>query len=525
MKRTKYNDGVEVGASDLNNTESKKIEEIKYRHEFVHKGAIGLLVTAGAGSTVDIAEGVGYCANDERIEYSGEVGVSVTAGQYNYVTLVYVEIENSPKPHEYTGDSYNTKVSEGYTVSVLLESAYNSLSVPEKENRVICGIVKDSDIQTGRDLSAIPTSSSIGMNGVWVGKYSDNTEYGKGYFQFDVSTKSFRYKAPDDTTWGGWVVVTENWLDSDKYKLESGNIIYWVNIEVLYPILPVEDEEVDVNVRDLYVAPLIGSKEVSYETSTGSIVDNQHRGIHLFGTSFEGGPLENNPHGIHGKDFTGFQTDVYRHQDQMHCNGIISRDWFLTGESNALQPTFNEETGVVTIGELGENYYHINGVVFEEVDETFPYTFSTPDTGLWFLCLGADKKFHAFKNTYDAKNYIPIARAQFQDTVIPPTLWVSRLIMNMQFQYNQPGLDGRTTEEWYIANAGTGIINYSIVDSSSVFISTPGSGSSTGESDKIGTKFYPSTLGYGWHYETITITAAGAANSPQVINVNINIVA
>ena len=123
MKKALYHDGIEIHGDDLNNTEATKIEALKDRREFVKAGTIGLLVTAGAGNTVNISEGVGYCANGERIESAGETGVNVSPGQYNFITLIYKEVEGTPKPHEKTGDSYNTRVEESYEVSVLLKSA------------------------------------------------------------------------------------------------------------------------------------------------------------------------------------------------------------------------------------------------------------------------------------------------------------------------------------------------------------------------------------------------------------------
>jgi len=416
MKKALYHDGIEIHGDDLNNTEATKIEALKDRREFVKAGTIGLLVTAGAGNTVNISEGVGYCANGERIESAGETGVNVSPGQYNFITLIYKEVEGTPKPHEKTGDSYNTRVEESYEVSVLLKSAYNALSSENKNNRIVCGIEKDGTVQTGHDLSRIPISSAIDISGIWIGQYSEKTLDGIGYFEFDRTGMKIRYKAPSDS-WGVWKIITPSWIDSENIKLESNNTDYWTYVEVLSSLLPVENSDAEVNIRDLYKPPVEGDMELGYNTSTGSSVDRFHRSTHLIyppSVDENGAVKEKNPHGIHCKDLTGYRADIHRHQDLMHCNGIIAKEWFLTGESDVLKPVCDEATKKVTItNDLGSNdYYHINGVIFDDIDETFPWTYIFV-TGLWYVVLGPDKKFHVFKNSYNTKNYIPIVKVNY----------------------------------------------------------------------------------------------------------------
>ena len=528
MKRTKYQDGLEVDAGDLNNTESTKIEEIKYRREFVQSGAVGLLVTQGAGSTVDIGIGVGFCANGERIEVSSVVsGVSITPSQYNYITIIYREYETEPKPHEGTGVSYYTRVIDTpYAVEVLSESAYNNLSQENRDNRVLCGIYYDSThIQTSRDLSATPTSTPLDINGVWVGKYSNNTLYGKGTFQYDWNNKRMRYAAPGDS-WGNWVTFVSNWLDTDTYKLESDDTDYWVWVEVLYPILSVEDMLIEVDIRDLYKPEIVADMELGYETPTGGSEDKLHRNMLVFEDDPESGPLENNPHGVHSRDLTGYQGDITRHQDVMHCNGLISRDWFLTGVSNSLKPTCDEENKQVTIEQLGtNNYFHINGIIFDEIDETFPWTY-TFSIGLWYVCLGGDRKLHVFENSYDTVNYIPIVRVSYGFS--EPVLYVvyepapnPNVITVTVAEGGSPA-----DEEFTILNAGAQTLRYNIVTDSGWVSCSPSSGAQRGlPADTITVSFSTDSMVIGTYSALIWITTddPDVIASPQSVLVDLTV--
>ena len=108
MKRSKYQDGVEVHMEDLNNTETTKADAIKERQKsFTQHGAIeGLRVTPNTltPSHIDIGVSVGggsvggicYCKNGERIEVDsailGNQLANETMDVYNFITLIYTEV-------------------------------------------------------------------------------------------------------------------------------------------------------------------------------------------------------------------------------------------------------------------------------------------------------------------------------------------------------------------------------------------------------------------------------------------------
>jgi len=520
MDRTLYHDGIEIHGDDLNNTESSKIKALKDRREFVKSGTIGLLVTAGGGNTVNISEGVGYCANGEQIESSGETGVNVIPGQYNFITLIYKEVEGTPKPHENTGDSYNTRVEESYEVLVLEESVYNALSQEDKDNRIVCGIYYDNThIQTGHDLSRIPISSAIDISGVWIGQYSEKTLDGIGYFEFDRSLMSIRYKAPGDLLWGSWEIITPSWVDSENIKLESDNADYWVYVEILSSLLPVESADAEVNIRDLYNPPVEGNMELGYNTPTSSSVDRFHRGIHLIyppSVDEDGGISEKNPHGMHSKDLTGYQADVHRHQDLMHCNGILAKEWFLTGESDILKPVCDEDNKKVTItNDLGiDDYYHINGVVFDDVDETFPWEY-TFGVGLWYVVLGPDKKFHIFQNSYNTKNYIPIVKVNYGASV--PVLYVNKTDLTPSCTVG----NNASSADFKVKNCGSGTLNYIIRTDVGWLSCLPVSGALGEHVEEIITvTFLTSSFGVGTYTGHIWIEGTSPAlGSPKTIDV------
>ena len=541
MNKIKYQDGVEVLADQLNFTESSKSTAIKDRKDFVQSGvARGLRVTKPAG-TATISIGVGYCANGERIEVPSDItGVVVTPGQYNFITLIYKEVEQKLKPHEKTGTSYTTEVTETYTVEVLSTSAYNSLTQLDRDNRVLVAIEKDGVIQQSYDLSKIVITNDVAMQGVWIGQFSENTLYGKCSIEFNRSTCKIRYKAPVDS-YGAWGDINVNYSDKQSIKLTSGNIAYWVYVEVLYPILPVVSTVSELKVLDLYKAILEGSMEVRHFTSTGTVEDQVHRATHmLYYPHYKdrGGPKENNPHGTHASDLTGFQGDVIRHQDLMHCNGIITKDFLPTivvreskkfqagvttstvtlsfhsfvlavykveasaglnytiftegedyivnlangtitriagsdipiggtvyvtykyqktnGEISALRPTCDTTNKKVTVEELGEdNCYHINGVVFWEVEESFPWVY-TFGVGTWLVVLGADKKFHVFQNSYDTKNYIPIVRVEH--SAGGPVLYIDYITFDVA---TTVGINP-SNKIFKIKNVGGDILNFKI---------------------------------------------------------------
>jgi len=380
MKKNLYQDGVEVKADDLNNTEDQKSISIKERQKsFTQAGVIsGMRVTTGIGNTVDISPGIGFCANGERIESIAVAVIAVTPAQYNFICLVYKETEGTPKPHEDTGISYNTRVEESYDVLVMSESDYNNLSQEDKDNRIVVGIEKDGIIQQSLEIKEEITSSLIDITGADILKFSYGTPHGKAWFYYEcLSGPPFinpiiriKYKAPGDS-YGSFVSLTS---DND-YLLISNNLLNNCLLRVRYKFLPKRSAEVFTEIEELYDPPVEGNQ--FYNTATGSAKEKLHRNKDGHGL-----PREINPHGLCKEDLLGGAEDVVVHQKRMHSakdrttgnafgkNCIVSQTYFKTGSTSTLKPYIYNGT-YVYINELPVNdRYYIRGVGFSEVFDT-----------------------------------------------------------------------------------------------------------------------------------------------------------
>ncbi|MEK7727954.1 MAG: choice-of-anchor V domain-containing protein, partial [candidate division KSB1 bacterium] len=75
-----------------------------------------------------------------------------------------------------------------------------------------------------------------------------------------------------------------------------------------------------------------------------------------------------------------------------------------------------------------------------------------------------------------------------------------------------------------ISNGGGGTLNWNVTDNQSWITLNSSSGSSTGEADPVTVTVNPSGLPVGTHTGLITITAAGASNSPQTTSVQLVII-
>ena len=83
---------------------------------------------------------------------------------------------------------------------------------------------------------------------------------------------------------------------------------------------------------------------------------------------------------------------------------------------------------------------------------------------------------------------------------------------------NAPG------EKIYLYNGGNGILNYTISDGGCAWLEcSPASGSSTGETDMVNVTYSTSGLPAGSYNATITISDPNAANTPQMIPVNLTV--
>jgi len=74
-----------------------------------------------------------------------------------------------------------------------------------------------------------------------------------------------------------------------------------------------------------------------------------------------------------------------------------------------------------------------------------------------------------------------------------------------------------------VANSGSGTLNYTITDNVSWLDVSPGSGTSTDETDTATVNYSTSELSDGTHYATITISDSNASNNPQTISVTLTV--
>ncbi len=89
------------------------------------------------------------------------------------------------------------------------------------------------------------------------------------------------------------------------------------------------------------------------------------------------------------------------------------------------------------------------------------------------------------------------------------------------FSSTQDGsnLENKTLEIW---NSGCGMLNWSLSDDAVWLTENPTSGSSTGEHDTVVVSVNTTGMSAGDYSASITITADGASNSPQIIPVSLH---
>jgi hypothetical protein len=85
------------------------------------------------------------------------------------------------------------------------------------------------------------------------------------------------------------------------------------------------------------------------------------------------------------------------------------------------------------------------------------------------------------------------------------------------------GSSNPPSQSFQIRNFGHGTLSYSLSSTKSWATATPSSGSSTGEWDRINVSVDASSLGTGDHFAKITITSPEADNSPQQLDISVNV--
>jgi hypothetical protein len=79
------------------------------------------------------------------------------------------------------------------------------------------------------------------------------------------------------------------------------------------------------------------------------------------------------------------------------------------------------------------------------------------------------------------------------------------------------------SQSFAVWNSSGGTLSYTITDNATWLSCSPTSGSSTGEHDTITVNYSTTGLALGTYQGTITITAAGASNSPKTIPVTLEV--
>lgn len=114
MKRTLYNDGVEVDQSDLANTETTKIDEIlATRLALGHFGVIEGLTVLVLGNFVIISPGKAMTKTGELVVVTTPTRINGAAVDFNvssFVGLRFNEVASNPKPHEVDPTTFNTRI-------------------------------------------------------------------------------------------------------------------------------------------------------------------------------------------------------------------------------------------------------------------------------------------------------------------------------------------------------------------------------------------------------------------------------
>ena len=106
--------------------------------------------------------------------------------------------------------------------------------------------------------------------------------------------------------------------------------------------------------------------------------------------------------------------------------------------------------------------------------------------------------------------------------IAPQLPTISRSPDNMTFTAVAGG-PNPTSQTLQISNSGGGTLNWSVSANQTWLTLSPSSGSSTGEIDNVNVSANIAGLGVGIYSATITITAAGATNTPQQTAVTLNI--
>src|SRR6266404_3789873 len=150
MQRTRYTDGIEVDASDLNNTESTKIAEIlKTRTSLERFGVIEGLSLSIVNNTVQVDIGKASFFNGEIISVdtpiTNIVGASFDPGRSSFFGLRLTEVTSDPKPHETDPITADTRVNPRIKGEFFVASTANADAATTAQNNAVNAQINDGN--------------------------------------------------------------------------------------------------------------------------------------------------------------------------------------------------------------------------------------------------------------------------------------------------------------------------------------------------------------------------------------------
>lgn len=415
MNRSKYVDGVEIGAEQLNFTEQSKIEALKrIVTVFGVCGPVkGCVVVPDANDpykiSVTAGEGYTYGGNYYKIVTNVDgIVISNNIGVKNYVAVKVMEKEELKLPHVITGVVYATKVVDEYEIVVLTEQQWLSLVDKDMYSLLAVvtgsgGFVRISDIARPpvgvASLLFVERQPTV-VTGVKFRTVSSNAPLGEMRLKFRIesggSVKVLSVRFKGEVQYGQEVMIGA----SGVYRLWNALGTVYVQVEVDPFMLPLESVEEVLNVIDLFAQA---------DLALGTMKDSVHRG--LMGS---GMPSPRNPHGQTLDDLDpGVYQNLIVHRLREHTPGIIGQ-----GGSVSLYPSI-AGSNVVSIGGLVGGEYVISGGMIFDVMPVSLVSFSGSDVaGTYYIWIDESSRLNKSMSMPDTKKYFVICSVFWDGSVV-----------------------------------------------------------------------------------------------------------
>lgn len=392
MERTKYFNHTRPTQTQLNYTESSRVNAIQRRFRAGHQMGIskGFIVTVNSNDStkIDVSAGEAYTGglysnydvkgflSGERISTltstgSGDdiiaslptvIGQSLsdyTNGVNNYINLIYSETEDTNLAERYYPfTQHATMVRESFSISVLSETDWNNLSYSDLQNRVLIAIVNANGIGvalTNADITQVTQPKlhpvviqPVNITGCTITFVSGNSPIGVGQLRYVASSKQVFWTAPGDLE-GAAVTVAS----SGEVFVYSSNTDYYIKLTVVFAALPASDVTESITVNSLY----------GRDIPLFSAYDSNHRD--MIGS---GQPTPQNPHGMTLGDLG---EGTLAHADHYHVNGISIDADSAQLACSIYDPGSTDEIRVNNLGGY-ENAFLIDGNTYETIDGYTP---------------------------------------------------------------------------------------------------------------------------------------------------------